>query len=62
MNDMRGGELVKPQMTFGKGMAEGWRGERRGTGEQLVCACVSVCFCGLMLMTALSLPGHKGVS
>lgn len=43
MNDMRGGELVKPKMTFGKGMAEGCRGERRGTGEQLVCACVSVC-------------------
>lgn len=42
MNDMRGGELVKLKMTFGKGMAEGWRGERRGTGEQLVCPCVSV--------------------
>lgn len=40
---MKGDEEVKLNVTFGKGVAEGWRDERRGRGNSwCVCVCVRV--------------------
>lgn len=39
---MKKGEAVNLNVTFSKGVAVGWRDERRGKREQLVCVFVCV--------------------